>query len=160
MPGPFAHLSGVHPRTGLSSDYLNHFNEIVMLLELLPEMPDCLAEARGWSPKTYEEHFHDSGLAIAGDVLSAYDAVADAPRNAFDRTVKQLHALLVPGIAEVTRLASRNDRDGMLKLTGQLRGSAQQKLERLNIIIQGGSGSGGRSGVNEAQNAADALFAA
>src|ERR1700674_1283065 len=36
--------SGLHinPATGLCSDYLNHFNEAIMVLEMLPAVPDCV----------------------------------------------------------------------------------------------------------------------
>ena len=32
----------------LATDYLNHFNEIIMLLDMIPSMPECLEDARGW----------------------------------------------------------------------------------------------------------------
>ena len=45
----------------LATDYLNHFNEVVMLLELIPDMPDMLEEVEEWKPATYIEHFAASG---------------------------------------------------------------------------------------------------
>ena len=33
--------ANINPRTGLASDYLNHFNEAVMLLDLLQQAPEC-----------------------------------------------------------------------------------------------------------------------
>ena len=36
----FENIEGVHPVTGLATDYLNHYNEIVMLLDLVPSMPE------------------------------------------------------------------------------------------------------------------------
>ena len=33
--------ANINPRTGLATDYLNHFNEAVMLLEMVPDMPEC-----------------------------------------------------------------------------------------------------------------------
>ena len=54
----------IHQDTLLATDYLNHFNEIVMLLELVADMPDCLEDALEWQPKSYEDHFcrvHVSG---------------------------------------------------------------------------------------------------
>ena len=34
--------SNIDETTLLATDYLNHFNEIVMLLEMVPEMPEML----------------------------------------------------------------------------------------------------------------------
>ena len=31
--------ANINPRTGLATDYLNHFNEAIMLLEMIPDMP-------------------------------------------------------------------------------------------------------------------------
>ncbi|MEO8318885.1 MAG: hypothetical protein ABI561_11235, partial [Bradyrhizobium sp.] len=33
--------ANINPRTGLATDYLNHFNEAIMLLEMVPDMPEC-----------------------------------------------------------------------------------------------------------------------
>ena len=34
--------SNINPNTFLATDYLNHFNELVMFLEMIPDMPDML----------------------------------------------------------------------------------------------------------------------
>ncbi len=43
-----------------ATDYLNHFNEIVMTLEMIPDMSELLEEAQTWLPKGYREHLGDS----------------------------------------------------------------------------------------------------
>ncbi|MDP6344006.1 MAG: hypothetical protein QF491_10780, partial [Alphaproteobacteria bacterium] len=57
--------TNVNQDTFLATDYLNHFNEIVMLLEMVPDMPEILDEAKEWQPKSYAAHFRDSGLSDA-----------------------------------------------------------------------------------------------
>ena len=52
--------ANINPKTGLATDYLNHFNEAIMLLDLLPQMPECIVELIGWEPLSYEEHFQAS----------------------------------------------------------------------------------------------------
>ena len=32
--------ANINPRTGLATDYLNHFNEAIMLLEMIPDIPE------------------------------------------------------------------------------------------------------------------------
>jgi len=50
--------ANINPRTGLATDYLNHFNEAIMLLEMIPDMPECSGDFLEWRPLSYAEHFH------------------------------------------------------------------------------------------------------
>ena len=49
--------ANINPRTGLATDYLNHFNEAIMLLEMIPDMPECAEQFLEWRPRSYREHF-------------------------------------------------------------------------------------------------------
>src|ERR1700686_5113082 len=52
----------VNPASGLANDYLNLFNEIVMVIEQLPEMPELIDDLLAWRPTTYIEYFTRSVL--------------------------------------------------------------------------------------------------
>ena len=52
--------ANINEQTLLATDYLNHFNEIVMTLEMIPDMSELLEEAQTWLPKGYREHLGDS----------------------------------------------------------------------------------------------------
>ena len=54
--------ANINPRTGLATDYLNHFNEAIMLLEMVPDMPECAEDFLTWSPLSYAEHFWASNF--------------------------------------------------------------------------------------------------
>src|SRR5580693_6494395 len=54
--------ANINPRTGLATDYLNHFNEAIMLLEMIPDMPECSEDFLGWQPLSYSEHFTASNF--------------------------------------------------------------------------------------------------
>ena len=77
----------INTTTLLSTDYLNHYNELVMLLEMVPDMPDMMMEVHEWAPKTYAEHFKDSTFTHApidscGNMLaftSSSHATCDTP---------------------------------------------------------------------------------
>ena len=45
--------TNINPVTGLATDYLNHFNEAIMLLEMLPVAPDCKEDFLAWRPMSY-----------------------------------------------------------------------------------------------------------
>ena len=84
----------INPITGLSTDYLNHFSEAVMVLEMAATMPDCLQDLRAWRPKTYCEHFASSRFSDRDVVIAAYDAADPAVRDALDAAAETLNAVL------------------------------------------------------------------
>ena len=43
----------INSQTLLATDYLNHFNEVVMLLEMIPDMPDMMSGGNGRGKKKY-----------------------------------------------------------------------------------------------------------
>ena len=90
--------TNINPTTLLATDYLNHFNEVVMTLELVPDMPEILEEAKGWRPKSYEDHFRDSMIADRALALEVYGAVPARFRDPFDQTVAQLNRLIIATI--------------------------------------------------------------
>ena len=63
----------INQETLLATDYLNHFNEIVMLLDMVPMMPECLDDAKAWAPKTYQAHFRDSVFTDKDLAILAYE---------------------------------------------------------------------------------------
>ena len=66
MIGHFrSHVPGtnINEATLIASDYLNHFHELVMLLEAIGAEPKEFADdLLSWRPLTYEEHFSEFGL--------------------------------------------------------------------------------------------------
>ncbi len=78
----------INEETLLATDYLNHFNEIVMLLDMVPTMPECLDDAKAWAPKSYEAHFRDSAFADKDLAILAYLNAPPKFRVPFDITVE------------------------------------------------------------------------
>src|SRR4030095_15789645 len=85
--------ANIYPKTGLATDYLNHFNEAIMLLDLLPQMPECIVELIGWEPLTYEEHFHASHFKDRELAVSAYEAAEPIARIRLDELADTMNAL-------------------------------------------------------------------
>jgi hypothetical protein len=76
--------ANINPLTGLATDYLNHFNEAIMLLEMLSSCPDCIDDFLGWRPMSYREHFAASHFKGRDMAIAAYDAADPALRGRFD----------------------------------------------------------------------------
>lgn len=77
-------IAHINPVTGLATDYLNHFNEAIMLLEMLPACPDCRDDLRAWTPMSYCEHFRQSGFAGRNRAIAAYENADPATRDMLD----------------------------------------------------------------------------
>jgi len=91
-----AHLraANINPRTGLATDYLNHFNEAIMLLEMIPDMPECAEDFLGWQPLSYQEHFTASNLRARDLAISAYDTADAGIRAEFDNLTSAMTSIL------------------------------------------------------------------
>jgi hypothetical protein len=87
-------LPNINPATGLSTDYLNHFTEAIMALEMARAMPECLDDLRAWRPKTYVEHFEDSRFRNRDVVIGAYRKAQPALRSALDDVSVKLNKQL------------------------------------------------------------------
>lgn len=87
-----ARNSNVNERTLLATDYLNHFNEALMLAEMLVDMPEMQEGFLDWRPLSYVEHFEQSGIADRALVIEAYPLSPAEYRASFDQTVAALHA--------------------------------------------------------------------
>lgn len=76
--------ANVNPATGLATDYLNLFNEAIMLFEMGLDMPDMAEELAEWHPRGYVEHFEKSGFEMKDVVIAAYAHAPADIRGDFD----------------------------------------------------------------------------
>lgn len=94
----------INQSTLLATDYLNHFNEIIMLLEMVPSMPECYQDAAEWRPKSYADHFRDSCFSDAELAILAYDNAPQNYRQAFDATIEQMDGLVLEAMPRIRTL--------------------------------------------------------
>ncbi len=107
--------TNISAQTLLATDYLNHFNEIVMLLDMLPDMPEMVEECKLWAPKSYKDHFAESTFSDKQLAVEAYDRVPSKYRRPFEATIGQLNLLIT---------------DGVLKLEGEIaEGAPPEQLQ-------------------------------
>jgi hypothetical protein len=92
--------ANINPATGLATDYLNHFNEAIMLLEMMSACPDCLGDFLGWRPMSYRQHFEASRFKGRELAIAAYEAADAGPRECLDALAGTMTAML-----EATRAA-------------------------------------------------------
>jgi hypothetical protein len=135
-----AHTEGtnVNNKTLLATDYLNHFNEVIMLLELLPTAPaELAAELANWRHETYEEHFRHSGFRDKGLAIAGYRHAPPEFRQAFDIVAEDMSGDLTALLREVQSGVEANDMDAVTALCNETVPVLQAKLEILSSIING-----------------------
>jgi hypothetical protein len=86
--------ANINPRTGLATDYLNHFNEAIMLLEMIPDMPECAEDFLTWRPLSYREHFMASNFRARDLAIEAYDSADTRTRTEFDHITETMTSIL------------------------------------------------------------------
>jgi hypothetical protein len=96
-------VPNINPVTGLSTDYLNHFTEVLMALEMVADVPECLDDVRAWQPKTYAEHFAQSRFTHRDTVIRRYQAADPNLRKQVDEVSDALNRLLAEARDAVLR---------------------------------------------------------
>ena len=94
--------ANINPATGLASDYLNHFNEAIMLLDLLSSCPDCRDDFLQWKAKSYAEHFAGSHFKDRALAIAAYEAADAHARQCLDALAATMTVVLEETRAALT----------------------------------------------------------
>jgi len=127
--------ANINPRTGLATDYLNHFNEAIMLLEMIPDIPECFEDFLEWQPMSYCEHFAASNFKARELAISAYEESDPAIRAEFDNITAAMTSILTK-VGEAMRQV-RHTETRML-LAEQATGWVKPLVTQAGSMINGG----------------------
>jgi hypothetical protein len=128
--------ANINPRTGLATDYLNHFNEAIMLLEMIPDMPDCAEDFLLWHPLSYAEHFTASNFKARDLAISAYESTAPQIRAEFDNITSAMTSILTAVSAAMREVRQDKTR---ATLAEQATGWVKPLVALAGGIINGGA---------------------
>ena len=95
--------ANINPATGLATDYLNHFNEITMLIGMVGDMPEMVDELGVWQPISYEEHFARSTFKGKALAIAAYRATLPAIRTKFVEVLEEMNTAILHTIARLKK---------------------------------------------------------
>ncbi|MEM6712083.1 MAG: hypothetical protein AAF590_07350 [Pseudomonadota bacterium] len=84
--------ANINPRSMLATDYLNHFNEVVMMMEMVPDIPAMIEDVLTWEPCSYKDHFEQSVFADKALAIAAYEAAPGDVRHRFDAVIAEIDA--------------------------------------------------------------------
>jgi hypothetical protein len=127
--------ANINPVTGLSTDYLNHFNEAIMLLEMLPTAPDCRIDFLAWRPMSYSQHFTASTFKYRELAILAYEKSNPAIRGELDTLADTMTEVLT-AIREAMELGSASDASD--KLAERAVAWLKPLIARAGAVINGG----------------------
>jgi hypothetical protein len=93
----------VNPASGVANDYMNHFNEILLMIENLPALlPEMVDEMLAWRPVSYRAYFESSPLPGSVEVLEIYDSLEEDFRRDFESMVELLDKIILESIGVIS----------------------------------------------------------
>jgi hypothetical protein len=128
--------ANINPRTGLATDYLNHFNEAIMLLEMIPDMPECSEDFLAWCPLSYCEHFMASNFKARDLAISAYESADPDIRTEFEQITDTMTEILTAVSAAMREATLDTTR---ARLAEQAIGWLRPLVSAAGGVINGGS---------------------
>ncbi len=133
-----AHLraANINPHTGLATDYLNHFNEAVMLLEMIPDIPECAEDFLNWQPLSYREHFTACNFKARDLAIEAYDSADAMIRAEFDNITSAMTSILTAVGAAMREAPQDKTR---ARLAEQATGWVKPLVALAGSVINGGA---------------------
>jgi hypothetical protein len=131
-------IPNINPITGLSTDYLNHFTEALMALEMAADVPECLDDLKAWRPKSYADHFAQSRFKNRGVVIDLYRVAEPTLRRRVDRLSETINLLLIeaievatdPAAVPATAHRAATIRPLMAELADLINGTADKPADR------------------------------
>ena len=99
----------VNASSGLANDYLNVYNELVMLVEQLPDVPEFAEDIIAWRPTSYTDYFSASPLPGSSSALEAYSKLEANFRKEFEAVVNELDRIATGSVVAVRRLLKKGE---------------------------------------------------
>lgn len=123
--------------TFLATDFLNNFNEFVMLIELLPSSPDLFDDVQSWRPLGYIEHFKESGFPNRDLAIAGWYRASPERRQALEAFTKAIAGLIAHAVPEIADLVACNDLAALTRVCDTLRNELIDIHDGVNALIQG-----------------------
>lgn len=84
----------VNPSSGIANDFLNQYNEVLLLVENLPVLlPEMVDELLAWKRKSYEEYFTTSPLPGGDIAIKIYGMLDAGFKNRFEAQIAKINKI-------------------------------------------------------------------
>ena len=147
----------VNPTSGLANDYLNLFNELVMLVEQLPDAPEFAEDVFAWRPKSYRDYFESSILPGSNQAVERYEKLDPQFRKEFESLVQELERIATGSVVAIRRLLKKGEpeRAALVAQCAKTGAAMRDVLGKVSNLIDHGSA----IAEENAQRRADRLLA-
>jgi hypothetical protein len=129
---------GIDAVTGLATDFLNQFNEVAMLLDMIASDPSMIEDLEDWRARDYVAHFAASGFADRHLALEAYELSPPLTRRRFDMLCSELADILAQGLAFLQNCRAAGAEAAVMPAAQALGVEVRQHLDRLDTLIHAG----------------------
>ena len=141
--------ANINGKTLLATDYLNHFNEFVMVLYLIADMPDCLEDAEAWQPKNYQDHFRDSAFSAKELAIEAYDHSPAEYRDQFETLVDLINSLIPKGLDRIRSAIDEGNVERVGFECSNTSKTLQKLMDLVSAVINGENPTIDQQGIDE-----------
>jgi hypothetical protein len=129
----------VNPVSGIAHDFLNQYNEVLLLVENLPVLlPEMIEELLAWKPKTYDEYFAASPLPGSTAAIKLYCNLGDSFRLKFETHIAKLNKIACNAISVIGKqhrtTAALNAQD-VEELCAHISKKLRVELEKSNWLV-------------------------
>lgn len=126
--------ANINPLTRLATDYLNHYNEVIMLLEMLESCPEFAPDILGWEPRGYDEYFEKSHFKDKDLARVAWEMAEPNSRRELEGMIDHMNAILA---ATLDALRHNLSPTGCARLGTEASGWLKPLVARAGSVING-----------------------
>ncbi len=149
--------ANINPKTHLATDYLNHFNEVLMMMEILPSMPDMIGDVMSWQPKDYPSHFRDTNFTGKDLAIAAFECAPTTVRTPFEQTIAMVDKLIIEAQRKLAEMDLSNEERAEFAVSEALE-LIRPMLGEADRIIHGREETIEAEDMSDAQADIDSLF--
>lgn len=108
-----------------------------MLVEMVPSMPECIEDICQWQPKSYEQHFAESGFSDKDLAIEAYHRAPAPLKKRFDATINKLDAGIISAIEALKETYEMEIPEYLNILCEKLTNELRHNIDVASALING-----------------------
>jgi hypothetical protein len=132
----------VNPASGIANDFLNQYNEVLLLVENLPVLlPEMVEELLAWRPKTYQEYFSSSSLPGSAAAVRIYHNLDRSFRKKFEMQIAKLNKLAfnaIKVIGEQHRATAELNAEDVEEFCAHISKKLRMEIDKSNRLVNHG----------------------
>lgn len=129
--------ANINPGTYLATDFLNHFNEMLMLIEMLPSMPECAEDIFAWRPMSYCDYFQQSTFKEKDLAVSVYEHVDAALKARFESLIAKIDEKIFGLIEAISKLEGAITPDALEPIAFSASTEVRPLIDHASALING-----------------------